>query len=96
KVPFLADVTAFFRINDATTASQSIASYPELLNQIDEVVSGVVRNVLATNDIEFIMKERSELGEQFTKAITNGITKWGVETVKSVEFKDIRDQDSEN
>ena len=91
RVPFVVDIVAFFRIDNAEVAAQRIASFPELKQQLTAVLQGAVRRILATNPLEDVMQERSILGEQFTTEVQNQITEWGVIPVKTIEFMDIRD-----
>lgn len=96
KLPFMVDVTAFFRVDDAGMAAQSVSSFHELNRQLVSVLQGAVRRILATNDLEDTMQERAKLGQQFTDEIGEQIREWGVKTVKTVEFMDIRDIRSGN
>ncbi|MDQ5945708.1 MAG: flotillin [Pseudomonadota bacterium] len=91
RLPFTVDVTAFFRIEQAETAAQRVASFTELENQLTAVLQGAVRRILATNQLESILQSRSELGDQFTTEVKNQIAEWGVLPVKTIEFMDIRD-----
>lgn len=95
RLPFVVDVTAFFRISDSDTAAQRVASFQELEHQLHQVVQGAVRRVLATNTLEETMHQRSTLGEAFTKEVSHGATEWGVQTVKMIEFMDLRDSKSQ-
>lgn len=91
RVPFVVDITAFFRINDSNTAAQRVANFQELHNQLTSVLQGAVRTVLASHEIDSIMLERSKFGEQFTSEVVEQLKSWGVETVKNIELMDIRD-----
>lgn len=91
RLPFMVDVTAFFRIDKSETAAQRVPSFTELDNQLASIVKGAIRRVLATNTLEHILEARSELGSQFTSEVDKQITEWGVRTVKTIEFMDIRD-----
>jgi flotillin len=91
RLPFIVDVTAFFRIDNAEVAAQRVATFKELQNDLRAVLQGAVRRVLATNSLEDIMQSRSELGEQFTKEVEEQIAEWGVLPVKTIEFMDLRD-----
>jgi flotillin len=91
RLPFQVDVVAFFRIHDAETAAQRIASFTELKTQLLAVLQGSVRRILATNSLELIMQERSTLGTQFTEEVREQIKEWGVTPVKSIEFMDLKD-----
>ncbi len=96
RLPFLVDISAFFRIDDSEIAAQRISSFPELKDQLLIVLQGSVRRILATNRLEGIMEGRSELGEQFTLEVAEQIKEWGVVTVKSIEFMDIKDSRANN
>lgn len=91
RLPFVVDVTAFFRINEAEVAAQRVPTFKELQHDLRAVLQGAVRRVLATNSLEDIMQSRSELGEQFTKEVEEQIAEWGVLPVKTIEFMDLRD-----
>lgn len=91
RLPFMVDVTAFFRVDHSETAAQRVASFEELEEQLDAVLKGAVRRILATNTLEQIMEARSELGRQFTAEVDEQIKEWGVKTVKTIEFMDLRD-----
>jgi len=94
RLPFVVDVKAFFRITDSDTAAQRVASFQELHSQLEAIVQGSVRVILASNDIETILQGRSTFGEQFTKEVEEQLKNWGVSTVKNIELMDIRDSQS--
>ncbi|MGH1456521.1 MAG: SPFH domain-containing protein [Alphaproteobacteria bacterium] len=91
RVPFVVDIVAFFRIADSNLAAQRVESFRELESQLTSIVQGAVRTILASHDIDKIMLERSVYGEQFTDAVTDQLTSWGVVPVKNIELMDIRD-----
>lgn len=91
RVPFVVDVKAFFRVEDAPGAAQRVESFAQLREQLQAVLQGAVRRILATNLLESIMQDRSQLGEQFTEEVNEQLKEWGVTTVKSIEFMDLRD-----
>src|SRR3989338_2691224 len=91
RVPFMVDVTAFFRIKDTALAAQRVASIKELEEQLSLIVQGAVRKVLASDVVESIMLERSQFGTAFTNEVSVQLEEWGVESVKSMELMDIRD-----
>ena len=91
RLPFVVDVVAFFRVDNAEVAAQRIASFPELKQQLVAVLQGSVRRILATNPLEDIMQERSMLGKQFTEEVKEQIKEWGVIPVKTIEFMDLKD-----
>lgn len=91
RVPFVIDVSAFFRIFDSGEAAQRISSKAELDTQLDYVLRGAMRSILAKSEIQQILEGRAEFGEQFTKAVDEQLKEWGVKSVKNVELMDIRD-----
>ena len=96
RLPFMVDVTAFFRVDHSETAAQRVSSFAELTAGLDDVLKGSVRRILATNTLEEIMEARSELGQQFTNEVDEQIKEWGVRTVKTIEFMDLRDSRASN
>lgn len=91
RVPFMVDVTAFFRVVNTTMAAQRVKSIEELINQLHLIVQGAVRKVLASDVIDVIMLERSKFGNMFTDEVKEQLAEWGIESVKSMELMDIRD-----
>lgn len=91
RVPFEVDVTSFFRIADTALAAQRVASLDELREQLNQIVQGAVRKVLASDGIDNIMVERAKFGDLFTAEVGEQLKQWGVESVKSMELMDIRD-----
>jgi len=91
RVPFVVDIVAFFRIADSNVAAQRVESFRELEAQLLSIVQGAVRTILASHDIDKIMLERSIYGAQFTEAVQDQLTSWGVVPVKNIELMDIRD-----
>lgn len=91
RVPFVVDVTAFFRIKNTAVAAQRISSVEELHAQLTLIAQGAVRKVLAGANIDTIMLERAQFGESFTSDVRDQLDEWGVEPVKSMELMDIRD-----
>ena len=91
KVPFVVDIVAFFRIEDAAVAAKRVSSLQELRAQLTAVLQGAVRTILAKNEIESIMEERSTYGEMFTEEVSDQLKAWGVVNVKNIELMDIRD-----
>jgi flotillin len=96
RLPFKIDVKAFFRIADSNLAAQRVASFDELHKQLQSIVQGAVRAILASNDIEDIMQGRATFGEQFTHEVASQLTNWGVVAVKNIELMDIRDSSGSN
>lgn len=91
RLPFVVDVKAFFHISETNKAAQRVASFQELNTQLEDIVRGAVRTILASNKIEEIMQGRSKFGEEFTREVTEQLGNWGVSTVKNIELMDIRD-----
>lgn len=91
KVPFMVDVKAFFRISDPQTAAERVSDMRELLEQLEGILQGTVRTVLAKHNIEAIMMERSTFGNMFTSETEAQLREWGVENVKNIELMDVRD-----
>lgn len=96
RLPFVVDVKSFFRIEDSNLAAQRVSSFEDLKSQLDAIVQGAVRTILASNEIEVIMQGRSEFGEQFTKEVKEQLVNWGVVPVKNIELMDIRDSEHGN
>jgi flotillin len=93
RVPFVVDVKAFFHISDTNVAAEKVESFEELRIQLENVVQGAVRSILAKSKLEEIMEERSIFGRQFTEAVNTDLKNWGVEAIKSIELMDVRDAD---
>jgi len=91
RLPFLVDIKAFFRICDSNTAAARIHSFQELKDQITDIVRGAVRSIMANAELEKIMGERAQYGEQFTNMVKDQLLNWGVEPVKNIELMDVRD-----
>ena len=91
RLEFLVDIRAFFRINDSQTAAQRVSSFDELKNQLNGVLQGAVRNVLAKYTLDHIMTDRATMGAEFSSVVDSGLKEWGVATVKTIEFMNIRD-----
>lgn len=91
RLPFNVDIVAFFRVEDANTVAQRVANFEQLQSQLRSVIQGAVRRILATNTLQEIMEARASLGEAFTSEVQDQIAEWGVRTVKTIEFMDLRD-----
>ncbi len=91
RVPFVVDVKAFFHISDTNIAAAKVESYQELKKQLENVVQGAVRSILAKSKLEEIMEERSIFGLQFTEAVNADLSNWGVASIKNIELMDVRD-----
>lgn len=95
KLPFVVDIRAFFHIKDCMMAATRASSMDLLHKQLADVVKGAVRTILAQDDLEKIMVERSKYGDEFTKEVNQQLASWGVETIKTIELMDIRDSRGE-
>jgi len=93
RVPFELDLVAFFRIADTNVAAKRVANFNELKQQLQAVVQGAVRKILANEEISKIMGDRSTFGDAFTNEVRTELQNWGVEPVKNLELMDIRDAD---
>ena len=91
RLPFLVDVTAFFRISDSNKAASRVETFEELVEQLKNIVQGAVRSILANEQLEVIMGERAIYGGKFTNAVKEQLNEWGVAPVKNIELMDIRD-----
>jgi flotillin len=96
RVPFVVDVKAFFHIADTNKAAEKVESFDELRKQLENVVQGAVRSILAKSKLEEIMEERSIFGEKFTESVKGDLANWGVEPIKNIELMDVRDSDGSN
>ena len=96
KLPFVVDIRAFFHIKDCMMAATRASSMELLRRQLADVVKGAVRTILAQDDLEKIMVERSKYGDEFTKEVNQQLASWGVETIKTIELMDIRDSQGES
>jgi len=91
RLPFELDVLAFFRIADPNKAAERISTLNELDDQLQGIMQGVVRTILAQSEIEEILGQRAKFSELFTKEVQDQLPQWGVEPVKSIELMDVRD-----
>jgi flotillin len=96
RVPFVVDVKAFFHIADTNKAAEKVESFDELKKQLENVVQGAVRSILAKSKLEDIMEERSIFGEKFTENVKTDLQNWGVEAIKNIELMDIHDSEGSN
>jgi flotillin len=94
RVPFVIDIMAFFRITDSNMAAQRISHFSELQSQLQSILQGAVRTILASYDIEQILEGRAEFGQSFTREVDEQLKNWGVQSVKCIELMDIRDADN--
>ncbi len=91
RLPFSIDAAAFFRIVDAEKAAQRTTSPSQLDTQLQSVLQGAVRRILATSTLAQIMESRAELSKVFTEEVADQVKEWGVELTKTIEFMDIKD-----
>ncbi len=96
RVPFVVDVKAFFHISDTNKAAEKVESFEEMKKQLENVVQGAVRSILAKSPLELIMEERSIFGDKFTESVKSDLENWGVEPIKNIELMDVRDADGSN
>jgi len=92
RVPFHIDIKAFFHIQDTNKAAAKVENIHELKEQLTDIVRGVVRSILAKSNLEEIMGERPKYAKEFTEAVKEDLKSWGVESVKSIELMDVRDE----
>ena len=92
RVPFLVDVTAFFRIADYRQAASRIESDKTLVVHLTKIVESAVRSILANDTLDKIMGQRSVYGDRFTTEVESNLKEWGVVPVKSIELMDVRDK----
>lgn len=91
RVPFVIDVVGFFRINDSNMAAERVKDFADLEHQLEPILQGAARTILATSPIDQILGDRAVFSEKFTSEVTKDLAGWGVEPVKSIELMDIRD-----
>lgn len=91
RVPFLVDAKAFFHIADTNKAAEKVESFNQLIEQLENVVKGAVRSILAQHTLDDIMEKRTIFGQQFTESVNTDLKNWGVEAIKNIELMDIRD-----
>lgn len=91
RLPFVIDMMAFFRINDSGMAAERVHSFEELKDQLEYILKGAARTILATSEIGEIMESRAVFGEKFTQEVEHQLKEWGVTPVKNIELMDLRD-----
>jgi len=91
RVPFMVDIKAFFQIEEPDTAAQRVDKFDSLKEQLTDILRGSVRKILAGSDIETIMGGRGRFSTEFTDEVSAQLKSWGVTTVKSIEFMDLKD-----
>lgn len=96
RVPFVVDIEAFYRIENSDVAAERIKTVDELQDQLDAILQGAARSILARNEINEILEGRGKFGEEFTTEVDEQLRQWGVQTVKTIELMDIRDAAGSN
>ena len=92
RLPFVVDIQAFFRIVDFNKAAARMRSFTELNDQLNAIVKGAARVVLAASDIEEILSSRATLGKRFTDEVSDKLSnEFGIAVVGHIELMDIRD-----
>ncbi|MGX2948743.1 SPFH domain-containing protein [Frederiksenia canicola] len=91
RLPFVVDLTAFFRISDSNLAAQRVSDFRDMNAQLVDIIQGSVRSILSSRNLNDILQVRSELGDDFTTAVKEQLKNWGIEPVKTIELMDIRD-----
>lgn len=91
RVPFVVDIKAFFRIANPNMSAERVQTMEKLREQLKAILQGAVRSILANEEIEEILGERSKYGMLFTKEVEEQLKEWGVDNVKNIELMDIRD-----
>ena len=91
RLPFMVDITAFFRVKDSNLAAQRVTSLTDMNAQLTDIIQGSIRSILASKQLEDILQQRSEFGLEFTTAVKEQLQNWGIEPVKNIELMDIRD-----
>jgi flotillin len=91
RLPFKVDIKAFFSITDTNIAAAKVESFEELKVHLSGIVQGAVRSILAKSDLETIMSERSQYGQEFTNSVKDNLMQWGVQCTKNIELMDVRD-----
>lgn len=91
RVPFRLDLAAFFRIDEPNMAAERVQSYQDLQSQLDIIVKGAARTILANAQINEILGNRAIFGDRFTEEVKKQLMEWGVTPVKNIELMDIRD-----
>ncbi|MGX2957206.1 SPFH domain-containing protein [Ursidibacter arcticus] len=91
RLPFVVDITAFFRVSDSNLAAQRVSDFSDMNIQLVDIIQGSVRSILSSRNLNDILQVRSELGDDFTAAVKEQLKNWGIEPVKNIELMDIRD-----
>lgn len=91
RTPLVVDAVGFFRISDTNTAARRINSFANLTEELQKIMRGALRNILASMDIDAIMSERAAFGDKLNIAIAHDVMAWGVEITRTMEIMDVRD-----
>jgi flotillin len=94
RLPFTVDVKGFFQVDVPETAAQRVKDFRELRDQLENILKGAIRSILANSELESILGQRSEFGDKFTAEVEGQLSAWGVKSVKNIELMDIRDAKS--
>jgi flotillin len=96
RLPFIIDVMGFFQVDSPDIAAQRVDNFEALYQQLENILKGSIRTILANSPLESILSNRGEFSDAFTKEVSSQLRAWGVQTVKNIELMDIRDdKDSE-
>lgn len=91
RIPFLVDVTAFYRVSDPVMSAQRSSNHADLVEQLRQSLKGSIRSILAQYPLDQIMQDRSVFSERFTTEVGEQIKEFGVSTVQCIELMDISD-----
>src|SRR5215469_7628880 len=58
RVPFELDLVAFFRISGSNAAAERVSNFSDLQGQLDVIVKGAARKILANSPIDEILGNR--------------------------------------
>jgi len=96
RLPFVVDVMGFFQVDTPEVAAQRVDNFEELYKQLENILKGAIRTILANSPLENILGNRGEFGESFTAEVEGQLSAWGVKSVKNIELMDIRDARESN
>lgn len=71
RLPFVLDIMAFYRIDNSALAAQRVSDFEELQHQLEAILQGAARTILASVDIETILSERGTFGVKFTQEVND-------------------------
>ena len=55
RLPFMVDITAFFRVKDSNLAAQRVTSLTDMNAQLTDIIQGSIRSILASKQLEDIL-----------------------------------------